>query len=112
MNLNRPVVVQGTQILPSMHHSSIEQILKSYLATLKRPKAGFLFPVFLTTDEAADFLRVSRRSLEALRLANRGPRFFRLGKGQGCRVIYSLVDLATWIDQYARDTPDSGWQRL
>jgi hypothetical protein len=49
---------------------------------------------YLTNDEAADFLRLSPRTLEKQRVIGGGPRFRKFGR----RVMYALVDLETWAD--------------
>ena len=47
----------------------------------------------LNQREAADFLRLSPRTLERLRVVSGGPLFARLGR----RVVYRLSDLENWI---------------
>jgi hypothetical protein len=49
---------------------------------------------YLTNDEAAEFLRLSPRTLEKQRVIGGGPRFRKFGR----RVMYSIVDLETWAD--------------
>lgn len=49
---------------------------------------------YLTNDEAADFLRLSPRTLEKQRVIGGGPRFRKFGR----RVMYALVDLEAWAD--------------
>lgn len=51
-------------------------------------------PEFLTTDEAASFLRLSPRTLEKQRVLGGGPRFRKFG----ARVVYAAVDLRAWAD--------------
>jgi hypothetical protein len=51
-------------------------------------------PEFLTTDEAAAFLRLSPRTLEKQRVLGGGPRFRKFG----ARVVYAAVDLRVWAD--------------
>lgn len=51
-------------------------------------------PEFLTTDEAAIFLRLSPRTLEKQRVLGGGPRFRKFG----ARVVYAAVDLRAWAD--------------
>jgi hypothetical protein len=51
-------------------------------------------PEFLTTDEAAELLRLSPRTLEKLRVLGGGPRFRKFG----ARVVYAGTDLRTWAD--------------
>ena len=47
----------------------------------------------LTTEQAAWLLRISRKTLERMRVEGRGPRFVKLGR---C-VRYRQRDLLTWI---------------
>lgn len=49
---------------------------------------------FLTTEEAAAFLRLSPRTLEKQRVLGGGPRFRKFG----ARVLYAAVDLRAWAD--------------
>ena len=51
-------------------------------------------PEFLTTDEAAAFLRLSPRTLEKQRVLGGGPRFRKFG----ARVVYAAADLRAWAD--------------
>lgn len=60
---------------------------------------------FLTTSEAAEFLRLSRKTLESWRWQGRGPKFRRFGR----RKLYSLADLRHWADlQAVSSTADPG----
>lgn len=54
-------------------------------------------PEFLTTDEAAVFLRLSPRTLEKQRVLGGGPRFRKFG----ARVLYAASDLRVWADSRA-----------
>ena len=49
---------------------------------------------YLTNDEAADFLRLSPRTLEKQRVIGGGPRFRKFGR----RVLYAFDDLETWAN--------------
>ena len=49
---------------------------------------------YLTNDEAAEFLRLSPRTLEKQRVIGGGPRFRKFGR----RVMYAVADLETWAD--------------
>ncbi|WP_400564390.1 helix-turn-helix domain-containing protein [Pseudomonas aeruginosa] len=51
-------------------------------------------PRYLTNDEAAEYLRLSPRTLEKQRVIGGGPRFRKFGR----RVMYAVVDLDTWAD--------------
>lgn len=48
--------------------------------------------MFLDAVQAADFLRLSPRTLEKQRVVGGGPRFMKLGR----RVVYKLADLEAW----------------
>lgn len=50
--------------------------------------------IYLTNNEAAQFLRLSPRTLEKQRVIGGGPRFRKFGR----RVMYSLPDLNAWAD--------------
>jgi len=47
----------------------------------------------LTTEQAAWLLRISRKTLERMRVEGRGPKFVKIGR---C-VRYRQRDLLTWI---------------
>jgi predicted DNA-binding transcriptional regulator AlpA len=47
---------------------------------------------YLTNTEAADFLTLSPKTLNKLRVIGGGPRFRKLGR----RVAYKLADLEEW----------------
>ena len=57
------------------------------------PPAGYL-----TTVEAADFVRLSPRTLERLRVEGTGPRFIKAGRGKRTRVLYRPADLQEWLE--------------
>lgn len=68
--------------------------------------AASAYPEFLTTDEAAVFLRLSPRTLEKQRVLGGGPRFRKFG----ARVVYAAVDLRAWADGRAYGmTSDPGY---
>ena len=52
---------------------------------------------YLTNNEAAEFLRLSPRTLEKQRVIGGGPRFRKFGR----RVMYAIVDLETWADAHS-----------
>lgn len=59
----------------------------------------------LRTPEAADYLGLSKSTLEKLRLTGGGPRYAKLGK----IVTYALPDLAAWAAERTRtSTSESG----
>ncbi len=47
----------------------------------------------LIQEEAADYLRLSPRTLERHRVAGTGPRFCRLGR----RIVYQRCNLDSWV---------------
>jgi len=50
---------------------------------------------YLTNDEAAEYLRLSPRTLEKRRVIGGGPKFRKFGR----RVMYAVADLDTWADE-------------
>jgi hypothetical protein len=63
-------------------------------------------PDFLTTVEAASFLRLSPRTLEKQRVLGGGPQFRKFG----ARVLYAASDLRSWADSRAYGmTSDPGY---
>ncbi|MFP6559224.1 helix-turn-helix domain-containing protein [Paraburkholderia sp. B3] len=52
---------------------------------------------YLTNDEAAEYLRLSPRTLEKQRVIGGGPKFRKFGR----RVMYAVADLDTWADQHS-----------
>jgi len=69
------------------------------------PNARFV-PRYLTTEEAAEFLRLSPRTLEKQRVLGGGPRFRKFG----ARVVYAVEDLRTWANSRAYGmTSDPGY---
>jgi hypothetical protein len=53
---------------------------------------------YLTTVEAGNFVRLSPRTLERLRVQGTGPRFIKAGRGKRARVLYRMADLQEWLD--------------
>jgi hypothetical protein len=51
----------------------------------------------LTTAEAAEYLRLSPRTLEDMRVTGTGPRYFKLGPGKRSKVVYKYNDLDSWL---------------
>lgn len=56
------------------------------------------------TVEAAQYLRLSVRTLEDYRLVGGGPTFIRNGRGKRAPVLYDLADLNAWILERKRLT--------
>lgn len=57
-------------------------------------QSSFVPPRYLRTDEAAQFLGLSPRTLEKHRTYGTGPIYRKLGG----RVVYALADLQQWAD--------------
>ena len=55
-------------------------------------------PRFLTRPEAANYLRVSPKTLAKWAWAGMGPDYFRVGG----RVAYDKSDLETWLERQRR----------
>ena len=55
----------------------------------------------VTTDEAAESLTVSPRTMEKWRVTGNGPPFVRLPRG----VRYRVSDLREWVEGVRRKTP-------
>lgn len=53
-------------------------------------------PTNLTTEEAADYLRVSWRTLYRWRAQRVGPAWTKVGQ----RVVYRRSDLEAWLDRH------------
>ncbi|WP_425522007.1 helix-turn-helix domain-containing protein [Stutzerimonas stutzeri] len=54
---------------------------------------------YLTNDEAAEYLRLSPRTLEKLRVIGGGPKFRKFRR----RVMYAVSDLDAWADARSFD---------
>jgi hypothetical protein len=60
---------------------------------------------YLNQQEAAEFLRLSPRTLEKFRLIGGGPAFHKFGR----RAMYSLEDIMAWAKERKRySTSDHG----
>ncbi|HCI1651750.1 TPA: helix-turn-helix domain-containing protein [Pseudomonas aeruginosa] len=57
-------------------------------------------PRYLTNDEAAEYLRLSPRTMEKQRVIGGGPKFRKFGR----RVMYAVADLDAWADTRSYDT--------
>ena len=63
--------------------------------------SGRQIPVFLTSVEVADLLKVTARTVENWRLEGRGPRYIRLAREGVGRVVYNLRDVEEWVARHA-----------
>lgn len=55
---------------------------------------------YLTNAEAAEFLKLSPRTLEKQRVIGGGPRFRKFGR----RVVYAIADLEIWSAERTCET--------
>lgn len=68
---------------------------RPYAAPAAAPQPPAQPSRYLNNDEAANFLRLSPRTLEKQRVIGGGPRFRKFGR----RVMYAVADLEAWADQ-------------
>jgi len=68
--------------------------------TFDRPH-GDLGKTYLTTTEAARYVRLSARTLERFRVEGTGPKYTKAGPGKRARVLYRHSDLEDWLDGYS-----------
>ena len=62
-------------------------------------------PVYVNAQEAAEFLRLSRKTLDRYRVSGEGPVFHKFGR----RVRYARSDLEAWAEARRRaSTSDDG----
>jgi excisionase family DNA binding protein len=52
---------------------------------------------YVATAEAADYLKISKRTLERLRLTGGGPKYAKAGR----RVLYRKSWLDQWLEQFS-----------
>ena len=45
-------------------------------------------------------LRLSRRTLERMRVEGTGPRYLKAGPGKRSRVLYREADVLSWLERY------------
>ena len=50
---------------------------------------------FMTNSQAAEFLKLSPKTLDRYRTTGEGPRFRKFGR----RVVYATADLEAWANQ-------------
>lgn len=60
--------------------------------------------MYLTTDDAAQMLSLSPRTMERLRVSGGGPKFFKAGPGKRSRVLYGKSDLIKWLEARCFDS--------
>ncbi|MBS0234253.1 MAG: helix-turn-helix domain-containing protein [Proteobacteria bacterium] len=66
-------------------------------------------PVYLSSKEAARYMRLSPSTLSDWRVQKIGPRYYKMGPARKAPVLYHREDLDIWLtsfmvftDQYAR----------
>jgi excisionase family DNA binding protein len=57
-------------------------------------------PTYLAQAEAAEFLRVSERTLERWRLEGSGPPYIKAGR----RILYRVSDVESWLQARRRSS--------
>ena len=73
-------------------------------------------PTFLTTDEAAEYLRIggtkSSQYLALLKLRRNGLPFYKMSKERQARILYTQEDLDGWMEERrsleVKNYPDRG----
>ena len=96
--------------MPSLCTSPEEWLMQNHAAYTLLKKQRFLSKMdrddirnsnsFLTNSEAADFLRLSPRTLEKQRVVGGGPPFRKFGR----RVLYDQADLQKWAEDRRFDS--------
>ena len=69
-------------------------------AATQQPSQSTQSARYLTNNEAAEFLRLSPRTLEKQRVLGGGPRFRKFGR----RVMYAVADLDAWAADRSFET--------
>lgn len=59
-------------------------------------------PVFMTSAEVAEMLKMSPRTLEKMRLESRGPKYYRLGDNGKSKVLYMFDEVLEWVQRHKR----------
>ncbi len=54
--------------------------------------------LYLTSEETAELLKISRRTLERMRLTGDGPPFMKIGSGKRSRVLYKQSHITEWLE--------------
>ena len=54
--------------------------------------------LYLNSQEAADMLRISIRTLERMRVEGSGPPYLKAGQGTRSRVLYRPADIDAWLN--------------
>lgn len=57
-------------------------------------------PFWFTPGVAVEVLRLSRRTLEHMRVDGTGPRYIKDGPGKCARVLYRQLEIEAWLSRY------------
>lgn len=52
---------------------------------------------YITTEEAAEYLRLSPRTLDQFRFRGEGPKYYKAGNWSKAAVRYTIEDLDDWL---------------
>jgi len=58
------------------------------------------YDTYLTTHEAAAYVRLSGRTLERFRVEGTGPMYTKAGGGKRAKVLYRREDLDAWLSGF------------
>jgi predicted DNA-binding transcriptional regulator AlpA len=57
-------------------------------------------PFWFTLGVAVEVLRLSRRTLEHMRVDGTGPRYIKVGVGKRSRVLFREPEIEAWLSQF------------
>lgn len=57
--------------------------------------------MLLTSKETAELLRISKRTLERMRVEGGGPRYLKVGPGKRSRVLYRQDEVLRWLQSFS-----------
>ena len=80
----------------SANHPSVSGENADLKSATERDSLKRLSSPYLTVEQAADYLRVSKNYLDKLRVSGLGPPFVRLGRR---KVLYRMSDLNEWVEE-------------
>ena len=52
---------------------------------------------YLRSAEAAEYMRLSRRTLEDMRYSGGGPKYYKMGPHPRSHVLYTKEDIDAWL---------------
>jgi len=62
---------------------------------------------YLRSAEAAEYMRLSPRTLEDMRCTGCGPKYYKTGPGPKSHVLYTKQDLDAWLEErHVRSTSE------